>query len=129
MAGAVRAELVPGVNDGFSITVGIKLVTELFELGAQLAIVVNLAVENNPRGAILIVNRLVAALEIDDRQATHCQTDALTKIEAVIVRPTVTNCAVHAGEKVAINRRAIAAHNSGYPAHGVATTPLPGKSE
>ena len=48
------------VNDGFGIAIGVKSVAKLLQLFAQLAIVVNLAVKNNPRGSILIVDRLLS---------------------------------------------------------------------
>ena len=62
----VGAILIVGMNDRFGVAVGIKLVAEFLEFLAQLPVVIDLAIENNPGGAILIVNRLVPALEIDD---------------------------------------------------------------
>ena len=50
------------MNNGFGIAIGVKSVAQLFQLFAQLAIVINLAVEYDPRGAILIMNWLLAAL-------------------------------------------------------------------
>src|SRR5712664_2276727 len=61
----VRSVLVIGVYDRFSVAVGVKLVAETLELRAQLAVVVNFAVENNPGSLVLIVNRLLAVSEVD----------------------------------------------------------------
>src|SRR5260370_26258085 len=94
----IGAPLVVGVNDSFSVAVRIELVAELFELPAQLAIVLDLAVKNNPCGAILIMNRLLSVREIDDREASHRQSHASAEIETVIVRTTMTNASVHARE-------------------------------
>ena len=54
------------MNDGFSVAVGVKLVSQFFESLAEFEVVVDLAVEDNPGGAILIVNWLLAAFQIDD---------------------------------------------------------------
>src|SRR2546425_9607313 len=103
----IGAPLVVGVNDSFRIAVGIELVAELFELLAQLAIVVDLAVENNPGGAVLIMNRLLSVREIDDREPPHRQSHPIAEIETVIVRTTMTNRLVHAREQLTINRSAV----------------------
>src|SRR5437667_8574602 len=97
----IGSPLVVGVNDSFSIAVGIELVAELFELLAQLAIVVDLAVENNPCRAVLIMNRLLSVGEIDNREASHRQSDAVAEIEPVVVRTTMMNRFVHAREQLA----------------------------
>ena len=58
---AVSAVLIVGMNDRFGVAVGIKGVAEFFELLAELEIVVDLAVENYPGGAVLIVDGLLSA--------------------------------------------------------------------
>src|SRR6266850_372666 len=92
----VGAVLIVGVYYGFGVTIGVEPVAKLLQLPAQLAIVVNLAVENDPGGTVLIMNRLLTAFQIDDRQPAHCQAHALTEIKAVLVRAPVTNGLVHA---------------------------------
>src|SRR6185436_17533388 len=77
----VSAKLVVGMNDGFGVAVGVERVAKVFQLLAQLEIVVDLAVEDDPRGSIPIVNGLLAALEIDDREAAHGQTHRAVDIE------------------------------------------------
>src|SRR5438128_5377367 len=62
----VSSVLVVGVNDRFSVAVGVKLVAETLQLRAQLAVVVNLSIENNPGSLVLILNRLLAVREVDD---------------------------------------------------------------
>ena len=95
------------MNDSFSVAVGIELVAELFELLAQFAIVVDLAVENNPGRAVLIMNRLLSVREVDDREPSHGQAHAIAEIETVVVRTTMPNRLVHAREQLAINRSAV----------------------
>src|SRR5712692_5201509 len=62
MLRAVGSVFVVCVDDRFGVAVGIKLVAETFQLRAQFAVVVNLSVENDPGGLVLIVNRLLAGL-------------------------------------------------------------------
>ena len=56
---AVRAEVMPGA----------------LELAAQLAVVVDLAVLDDVQGAVLVRDRLVARLEVDDREAPRGEGD------------------------------------------------------
>src|SRR2546421_2687568 len=98
----IDAPLIVCVNDSFSVAVGIELVAELFELLAQLAIVVDLAVENNPCRAVLIMNWLLSVREIDDRKTPHGQSHAVAEIKAIVVRTAMTNRFVHAREQLAI---------------------------
>jgi hypothetical protein len=43
------------------------------ELAPQVAVVVDLAVEDDPDGAILVADRLLAVVEIDDAQPPHAE--------------------------------------------------------
>ena len=115
----ISSPLVVGVNDSFSVTVGIELVAELFELLAQFAIVVDLAVENNPRRAVLIMNRLLSVCEIDDREPPHRQSHPIAEIETVIVRTTMTNGLIHAREQLAVDRSAVFVNYACNATHGL----------
>src|SRR5260370_35344710 len=95
MFGAICSVAIVRVNDGFSIAVGIKGVAEFLELFAQLAIVVDLTVENDPRGAILIVNRLLAARELDNRKPAHTHAHAPAKIEPAAIRTASATGSAH----------------------------------
>jgi len=56
------------VGDDLSVAVAREGVAAIVELGAQLAVVVDLAVEDNADAAVLGVDRRVAVDEVDDRQ-------------------------------------------------------------
>ena len=58
--------LVVGVDNRFGIAAGMELVTQIFQSLAQLLIVVNLSVEYDPGGPVLIVDWLLAGFQIDD---------------------------------------------------------------
>ena len=79
MFGTVGAVLIVGVNDRFGVAVCIEGVTEFLEFVAEFAVVVDLAVENYPGRAILIVNGLLSALQVDYRQAAHAKPDRTMK--------------------------------------------------
>src|SRR5215475_8755950 len=66
MLRAVGAILVIGMNNSFCIAVRVERVPELFKFLAELEIVVDLAIENDPSGAVLIGNWLLPTLDIDD---------------------------------------------------------------
>jgi hypothetical protein len=96
MVGTVRAVLVVSVDDCFSVAVCIEGVTEFLELVAELAIVVNLPVENYPGSSILIVNGLLPTLQIDYRQAAHAKADGTVKVKAIVVWTAMPDGSAHA---------------------------------
>ena len=58
------------------------------------------------------MNRLMTALQIDDREAAHREAGAVTKIESVVIRSAMADRIVHAGEQIAVDLRAITANNA-----------------
>ena len=68
-ADAVGAVLLVGVQNGLAVGAGGEAVAALLEAGAQGAVVVDLAVGDQRRGAVLRHQRLLAAGHVDDRQA------------------------------------------------------------
>jgi len=84
------------VNDGFGVAVGVEGVAQFFQLLAQLEIVVDLAVEDDPRAAVLVVNRLRSAFEIDDREAAHSEADRAVDVKAVVVGTAMPDRVAHA---------------------------------
>jgi hypothetical protein len=91
------------VDDGFGVAVGVEGVTQFFELFPQLEIVVDLAVEDYPGTAISIVNGLLTAFEVDNCEATHRQTHRAVDVEAILVRPAVTNGVIHPRQQFLVN--------------------------
>src|SRR5262245_50787416 len=51
----VSSELIVSMNDGFGVAVGVEGVAEFFQLLSQLEIVVDLAVEDDPGAAVMVV--------------------------------------------------------------------------
>src|SRR6185369_6181709 len=66
-------------------------------------IVVDLAIENDPRTAIGIVDWLLPALQVDDGEAAHRHPNGSVDIKTVFVRPAMTNVVVHARQQLLVN--------------------------
>src|ERR1041385_5739049 len=73
---ASRAILFVSVNDCFGVGVGLERVAAFFEFGSQLLETINLAVEDDGDRAVFAGNRLLAAREIDDGEASHAERHA-----------------------------------------------------
>jgi hypothetical protein len=69
--------------------------TERFELGAQLAVVVDFSVEDDPDGAALVVDWLASAGEVDDAQTPHAEADARLHVDPFIVWTAVPDHLAH----------------------------------
>src|ERR1019366_10369302 len=67
------------------------------KLGSQTGIVVNLAVEDRPDGAVFVGDRLMAALDIDDCEAPGAQRYTAFGIDehAFVVRAAMYHRGVH----------------------------------
>ncbi len=75
-----------------------------FELAAQLAIVVDLAVADQQDRAIRVVQRLLAAREVDDRQAAMPERRTLVVIDPFAVRPAMRERVQHAAHRAVARR-------------------------
>ena len=78
----------------------------VFQLRAQFAIVVNLAVENDPGGAILIVNRFAGLREVNDREPAHRQPLRRRRSKNHRRPAAVPDRRVHARDQLTIDRSA-----------------------
>ena len=63
------------------------------------------------------MDRLMTALQIDNREAAHSESDAVAKIKSVVIRSPMADCVVHAGEQFAVDLRAITTNNACYATH------------
>lgn len=83
------------MDNRFGVATSPELVAFSGQLRSELLVVVNLAVEDDPHGAILVGDWLVTPDEVNDGQAPHAQADVSLEIEAVAVRAAVDHCPVH----------------------------------
>ncbi len=103
MLHAIAAIFLIQVDDGFSVAAGAVVMSLGLQRGAQLRMVVDFAIENDPDVMIFVGQRLVSALDVDDAKPPHGQTDILFDEEALVVRPAMHDAAVHARQHVAFH--------------------------
>ena len=99
---ALRRELVPGALEPL----------------AQLAVVVDLAVVDDLDAAVLVADRLVAAREVDDRQAPRRKRDAALDERAGAVGAAVHERVVHRLDDARVDGRAVERQQAADATHG-----------
>ena len=93
-------------------------VAAALEVRPQLDVVEDLAVEHRPDGLVLVVDRLVAALEVDDAQPRMAQAEAGLGVIAGAVRPARRQRRDHGLELAARHvAAAVEVQDSGQAAH------------
>ncbi len=117
MFGAVSSKLIVSVDDRFRVAVGVERVAEFFEFLAEFEIVVDLAVEDDPRAAILIVDGLLAALQIDDGEASHRESDGTVDVKTVLVGTTMPDRLAHPRQQLLVNRFSVVSNNAYNSTH------------
>src|SRR5437764_11393706 len=97
--------------------------TACFEVSAQLAIVVNLAVENYRDAVVFIESWLLAGEQIDYCEATHAERDAVVEKIAFGIGSAMLHAIAHRAQEffaALVRRRArIEIGPAGYAAHKV----------
>jgi hypothetical protein len=78
-------------------------VAEVLQLLTQLDIVVDLTIEDDPRTAILVVNGLLTALEVDNGESAHGQTDRAVDVETILIGSAMTDCFIHPPQQLLVN--------------------------
>ena len=66
-----------------------------FEVGAQLAVIVNLAVENDGDLIVLARRGLLARLQVNDGEASHPERHARCDHRAFRIRPAMRHALAH----------------------------------
>jgi hypothetical protein len=87
------------------------------KLAAELRVVVDLAVLDDDAASVLVRDRLVAVLEIEDREAPRGQGDAAVHVVAVAVGTTVDEQVAHRAQHFHV-RAAARRRDPADPAHG-----------
>src|SRR5437764_8618256 len=94
------------------------------KLAAQLAIVVDLAVEDREHALVFVGNRLPAADDIDDAEPPHAERDLWCEEISILVRTAVTNGVAHQLQSGRRSVRGCRAHPAGDSTHQRAFTRL-----
>src|SRR5215469_12817414 len=66
-----------------------EAVAQVFQFGAQLDVIVNFSVKDNPAVAIVSENGLIASLEVDDLKACSAEGKQIRLRDALLVGPAV----------------------------------------
>ena len=98
-----RAPGLVTMHDGLGVAVGLELVAHALKLGTQLLEVVDLAVERDGHAAIGVLHGLVAALKVDDGQATKAHCHIIVNEKALIIRAAMDNAIRHVLDDGAID--------------------------
>ena len=98
-----RSPARPGLHQHFRVGPRAKRHARGFELPANLAEIVNLAVEDNRATVVGAGHRLAAARQVDDRKAAVPQADLRSREKAFAVRAPVGEAQRHALEESAVN--------------------------
>ncbi len=119
MARKIEAVLLVEMDDHLTIAFGAQAVPARQQPLAQLAIVVDLAVEYRQHTAILICDRLVAARDVDNAESSHPERDARLDVRAALVGTAVNDRVCHAAQTRLVELRldAIAHRYSADTAH------------
>src|SRR4029079_1611361 len=91
------------VHDHLGVALGRKPVSLRLEELAQLAVVVDLTVEGDDDRAVLVVDRLVAGLEVDDPKPLHAEADAVLEVNTPRIRSAVPNSGAHPLTELAVD--------------------------
>ncbi len=91
-------------DDDLAVAVRQKCVAVALELAAQLAVVVDLPVADQEDRAVGVVQRLLAAREIDDRQAAVAERRELVVIDPFAVRAAMRERVQHAAHRAVARR-------------------------
>ena len=119
------------MDDHLGVAGGVEGVTGRLELGSQLPVVVDFAVEHEPDRAIFVVDRLLPGGQVDDAQAAHAESDAGLDVNSLVVGPAVADHFTHAVHEpefglVAGRRKAVAeftVSESSYSTHRLVLSP------
>ena len=115
---AVVTPLFIGTYDDLSVTVRSETPSALLQLTTQFPEVVNLAVEDDPHAAVVVGQRLIATLQIDDGQSSESQADASTLVEPTPVGTAMMQRPDHPRQQLTIDRLlSVVGEDSGETAH------------
>src|SRR5688572_2769777 len=113
------------MNHDLAVAVGREPVAASAQIFSQSLEAIDLAVADGPNGPVLVRDRLMAAGEIDDRQAPHADQHAAAHVFAGVVRTAMARHVAHALEQAAVELAAVEGQDSVDPAHS-AYRSLPG---
>ena len=100
---AVAAVLFIQVDNRFRVASRAIAVATGFQFGAQLHMVIDFTVEDDPKALVLIRNRLMASLYIDDAEPPHGKSDIPLHEKTVIIGAAMGDLAIHGRENATVH--------------------------
>jgi hypothetical protein len=94
-----------------------ELMATFSEIASQLPVVVNFPVEDHPHRAIFIMDRLLPGMHIDDRQPSHAQSHAISKVKPIVIRAPPPNERTHLPDQRLINLSQLCVNGSDNATH------------
>ena len=114
-----RAPLRVAAHDDLGVAGGEEPVAEALELGAELAVVVDHAVEDDGEAELVVDHGLGAALgQVDDLEPAVAERDVALRPDAGAVGPPGRHDVRHPVDRRDVRARAVEGHLSAYAAHG-----------
>ncbi len=110
--------LLVGVHEHLGVATGREPVPLRLQLLAQLVVVEDLPVLHDDDRPVLVADRLVAVLEVDDRQAPRRQCDGPFDVLPGVVGPAVAQGQAHLLQTGRIHLAPIERHQATDAAHG-----------
>src|SRR5450755_3447087 len=83
------------MHNHFRVGMRIKLMPAAFQIFPQLRKVENFTVEDYPYSFVLVVNRLMAPLQVNNAQPAHSESDVSLGVDSLVVRTSMNNCVAH----------------------------------
>ena len=115
---ALVAPLFVGMDDGFGVTARAVPVTAALQIAADIGVVVDLAVEDDPDRPVFVRRRLLAGAQIDDAEAAVGKGGVCVEVQARLVGPAVDENVAHADRtRLGIAADPIVRYESGNPTH------------
>jgi hypothetical protein len=112
------------MNDSFGIASGAIAVTAELKVLAQIRMIIDFTVENDPNTRVFIAERLVTGLDVNNAEAAHRQSYVLFDKETIVVGTAVDDLLVHSLQQVMIHSPApVGIENAADSAHDY--TPIP----
>ena len=104
------------VQNGFRIAVGVEAVARFFQLGAEFQVVVDFAVEDDGRIAVVRLKRLVAGFQIENLEPGGSQRAGSGFVDTLLVRSAMDQCRRSFGNPLWARQSALMCETN-YPAH------------
>src|SRR6187402_2428381 len=94
------------MNDHLGVAVRLEAVSLRLQCGAQGTVVIDLSIEDHADAAVLVEDRLLPAMEVDDGQAPHRQAHGAVEVMSGAVRTATLDAVIHAKQRALGEARA-----------------------